>query len=261
MTKLPVLGLAVLTSSAAFAWAADQVKIDRSIIKEPAYQSNAPRYCLLTFGREGTTRVWLVFDSILDGLKPGNAKNYLYVDRNGNGDLTENGERVEAIVHEREMLHTLGPSVPLIKVHLLEFPIGEIKARDGTIYKDVKVIVHPFLGRERPCTVYASVPGSRTQRSELNLVFANRPENAPVVRFGGSMTMRFALGIAQPLSLSDEFNLQAEVGTSGSGPGSFVSLANDTFPIDLQPVAEIEWPHRDPGKPPIKMSVTLNRRC
>jgi hypothetical protein len=73
--------------------------------------------------------------------------------------------------------------------------------------------------------------------------------------------MRFALGVTHSLSLTNEFNLQAEVGTSGSGPGSFVFMQNDTFPKDLHPVAEIAWPRREVGKPPIKMSVTLNQRC
>ena len=75
------------------------------------------------------------------------------------------------------------------------------------------------------------------------------------------MTMRFALGMTPSLSLTEEFNLQAEVGTSGSGPGSFVSMGNDPFPKDLHPIAEIEWPHREANKPPIKMRVTLNQRC
>ena len=75
------------------------------------------------------------------------------------------------------------------------------------------------------------------------------------------MTMRFALGVIQGLSLNEAFNLQAEVGTFGSGPGSFVFMMNDSFPKDLHPVAEIEWPHRETGKPPIKVSVTLTQRC
>jgi hypothetical protein len=75
------------------------------------------------------------------------------------------------------------------------------------------------------------------------------------------MTMRFALGMTHALSLTEEFNLQAEVGTIGSGPASFAFMFNDTFPNDLHPVAEIQWPHREPGKPPIKTSVTLNQRC
>ena len=194
-------------------------------------------------------------------LVPGKDKDYLYVDRNGNGDLTEKGERVQAIVHEDGQPSFLG-GIPSITVTTLEFPIGEIKDSEGTIYKDVKVTVQWYVGRERPCTIYASVAGRGTQRTELHkLVFADRTQDAPVLRFGSPMTMRFALSVSQSLSLTQEFSVQAEVGTIGSGPGSFVSLGNERFPEDLHPVAEIEWPHREASKPPISMSVTLNQRC
>jgi hypothetical protein len=229
--------------------------------KEPVYQSKGPRYCLLTFGREGKTRVWLVFDSVPNPLVPGKDKDYLYVDRNGNGDLTEEGERIDAIVHQVPDGVRLG-GVPPSTMPLLEFPIGEIKDSEGTIYKDVKVMVHWFRGRERPCTIHASAAGRAIQRTEFqNLFFADRPQDGPVLRFGGPMTMRFALGVTPSLSLTEEFDLQAEVGTIGIGPSSFVFILNDTFPKDLHPVAEIEWPHREASKPPIKMSVTLTQRC
>src|SRR4051812_29976418 len=53
--------------------------------KEPAYQTKAPKYGLLRFGPKGEDRVWLVLDG-----------DTLYVDRNGNGDLTEPGDKVAA---------------------------------------------------------------------------------------------------------------------------------------------------------------------
>src|SRR5204863_1502809 len=75
--------LAVALALAAQARAADLDKIERRIAKEPPYQTKAPRYCLLVFGEDAAPRVWLVQDG-----------DTLYVDRNGNGDLTEEGERV-----------------------------------------------------------------------------------------------------------------------------------------------------------------------
>lgn len=60
--------------------ATDLAKIDRTIAKEPAYRTKTPKYGLLVFGPEGKDRVWLVHDG-----------DVLYVDRNGNGDLTEPG--------------------------------------------------------------------------------------------------------------------------------------------------------------------------
>jgi hypothetical protein len=44
------------------AWSADLTEIDRTIRKEPAYQSKSPKYCLLVFGHEAETRVWLALD-------------------------------------------------------------------------------------------------------------------------------------------------------------------------------------------------------
>ena|SRR6266404_4468310 len=67
------------------ALAADLSKIDRTIRKEPTYQSKSPKYCLLVFGPDAAARVWLVLDG-----------DVLYVDRKGNGDLTEDGERIES---------------------------------------------------------------------------------------------------------------------------------------------------------------------
>src|SRR5215510_2344046 len=62
----------------------DLTKVDRTIAKEPAYKTK-PKYCLLVFGPKAKTRVWLVLDG-----------DVLYVDRNGNGDLTDKGESVQA---------------------------------------------------------------------------------------------------------------------------------------------------------------------
>ena len=68
----------------------DYSGIDRTIGKEPAYTAQ-PLYCLFLLDREGKFRVWAVFDKSSPG-----AKHYdvLYLDRNGNGDLTEEGERL-----------------------------------------------------------------------------------------------------------------------------------------------------------------------
>ena len=61
----------------------DLTKIERKIVKLPELKSSQPLYCLLVFGYDANTRIWLVRDDDI-----------LYVDRNGNGDLT--GDRVYA---------------------------------------------------------------------------------------------------------------------------------------------------------------------
>src|SRR5215475_2877580 len=65
--------------------AVDLTKIDWTIRKEPTYRTK-PRYALLVLGKKAETRIWLVIDD-----------KTLYVDRNGNVDLTEEGEIISAV--------------------------------------------------------------------------------------------------------------------------------------------------------------------
>jgi hypothetical protein len=76
---VPALGLILCAVPAR---AVDLTKIDRAIAKEPAYQDK-PKYCLVVFGQKAKFPVWLVRDG-----------DSLYVDRNGNGDLTDKEERI-----------------------------------------------------------------------------------------------------------------------------------------------------------------------
>lgn len=72
-----------LLITCSLAGAADLTKIDRTVAKEPAYKTH-PKYCLLVFGPEPKNRFWLVQDG-----------DTLYVDRNGNGDLTAPDKRAQ----------------------------------------------------------------------------------------------------------------------------------------------------------------------
>src|SRR5262249_14124373 len=99
-------GLAALAVAlaAAPAWSADLTKIERTLTKEPAYQSKTPKYCLLVFGPEAKTRIWLVADN-----------DVLHVSNN-QGDLTAAGSQL--IPGQRF-------------VRRLHFPIGDIATVDG----------------------------------------------------------------------------------------------------------------------------------
>src|SRR5687768_5001074 len=101
-----------------FASAADLASVDRTIKKEPAYQSKSPRYALLVFGPEARDRVWLVHDG-----------DTLYVDRNGDGDLTDDEEKVPT--------KDVGPGGGQ------HFPIGELRIGDRT-HKGLNVSTIPL---------------------------------------------------------------------------------------------------------------------
>ena len=90
---------------------ADLKNMDRTIVKEPKYTSQ-PYYALLVFGPEAKTRVWLVLDGEV-----------LYVDRNGNGDLTEANERVELDVEATKKIKVAPGAYTGMNV----FNIGEVE--------------------------------------------------------------------------------------------------------------------------------------
>src|SRR5262245_45254002 len=104
-----LLALPLLGPLAAPPRAADLSAIPRAITKEPAYKTK-PKYCLVVFGPEARKRVWVVLDG-----------DVLYVDKNGNGDLTEKGE---ALPFVKQPLDTSDPAYPLQEIR--SFSLGDV---------------------------------------------------------------------------------------------------------------------------------------
>jgi hypothetical protein len=95
--------------------------IDGGPKKEPVYQT-APKYLLLAFGPNATARVWLVLDG-----------DRLFVDRNGNGDLTEPGEKIAPKLDKLRDPAEFG----------YRFEIGDVEV-DGKVHKGLSVLVKPL---------------------------------------------------------------------------------------------------------------------
>jgi hypothetical protein len=248
--------------------AADLSKIDRTIPKEPIY-SGSPRYCLLVFGPQAKDRVWLVQDG-----------DTLYVDRNGNGDLTEPGEKVAA---EKNSDH---------EEHEYSFEAGDLTV-GGKVHKGLSVWLRPLkLYADNPSL--AGVPAIRTalkinsnvitalvsldvessrfkgygiggrivQRSGFYdpagvLQFATTPGDAPVIHFDGPLKADF-YGVPPTLWLERDNDVVLVVGTPGLSGGTFAMLDYDkTIPQDAHPTVEVQWP----GDPPVKELFELKKRC
>jgi hypothetical protein len=238
----------------------DLSKIDRTIRKEPAYQTKAPKYCLLVFGPEAKTRVWLVQDGDM-----------LYVDRNGNGDLTEPGERVTGKASRPNVTPAVGrEQQESVEAFKRTFEVGEI-TEPGRSTKHTQLIfeVEEFtiIPRTGPRTtsvdVYTSlrVGGTRPQSAYGAMVLGDRPQEAPVIHFGGPLRV-------QPLIEGQSFkrgenasDLRVVVGTSGLGRGTFAALGNQEIPVEFNPIAEVEFPGKTPGAQPVRARYTLTKRC
>jgi hypothetical protein len=220
--------------------AMDFAKIDRRVAKEPAYK-HPPLYCLALIGPEGATRVWMVLDG-----------DRLYVDKNCNGDLTDDG-----------------PPGELSDV--LDF-FGNTKvSSDGgkTVYQiDVGLMNRPALRdpSQEPFNqiVYVSFPDGRQYGASGDqlkpLRFAAKPQDAPVLHFGGDLRMGFC--VRQPLRKDHEgFKLMACVGTPGSSDGAWVHLMHKSIPKQLQPRVVLEFAPEKSVSEKARVELVLRERC
>jgi hypothetical protein len=227
--QLSRCGSAILTLALAAlpAWSADLTKIERTIAKEPAYQTQTPKYCLLVFGLEAKTKVWLVADGEV-----------LYVDRKGNGDLTEPGNR-----HNRKSRF---------------FQIDGINDANGK-KRSIQIYLRSRADRAR---MDITLDGKRTWYvgSDDNdpLQFADRPQDAPIVHLEGPLTSRFYEDLPTFVP-GYHAELNVSVGTPGLGKGSFASIECCTILTrKVAPIAQITFPHRDAGQEPIRLHAKLS---
>jgi hypothetical protein len=245
--------------------AADLSQIDRSIAREPAYRTQEPRYCLLVFGPEAKFRVWLVQDA-----------DVLYVDRNGNGDLTEKGERVgkkQGVAGNRRwevgdltdggMKHTIHY---VMEMGAAEISVGDARESARIRGRHVRA-VNIWIGvrAERPASDDRPLPkhieyivnGDGTG----NLAFAGRLQDAPIVHLNGPWTFGLQ-DTKQRLVAGQKTNLLIGVGTPGKGAGTFAFVMYpNTIPANAYPVGEFTFPAQDSGSPPLTRTVTFKERC
>ncbi len=252
---------------APLAGAVDLAGIERSIGKLPELTSSSPEYCLLVIGLEANKRVWLVRDGAV-----------LYVDRNGNGDLTEPDERVAA-----------DPENSNSDEQVFYFQAGEIS--DGpTSHKDLRVswskvdhlLKHDYyraildkIESPRACRVSLDVamPGQRgsgvdgrvQQSASLTddrgwLQFGSQPDSAPIVHFGGPWEVRFSGNDRWRIGRTKEVYLV--FGTPGLGPGTMTCTEYEgIIPPSVKPRLRVLYPNADAAGEPIAAEYEFTRRC
>jgi hypothetical protein len=238
--------------------AVDLAKIDRSLRKEPTYESKHPQYCLLVFGQQAKTRVWVVLDG-----------DVLYLDRNGNGDLTDPGERiaaqevyrnseerpdVEVMRHfERncwkageEPVLTCGPEVQWFYILQL---LPRADWHDQGWVTD---------WQEKPFAFAVTTKTGHAQRAQLR--FATSPQEAPILHFDGPRRFVLSDKAGQPrFRPGESCGLFVELHTQGLN--GKVRTESESAPENVHPVAEIEFPPGRPGDDPIRLRVELKGRC
>jgi hypothetical protein len=248
--------------------ATDLTRIDRSIAKEPVYKTRTPEYCLLVFGPEAKFRVWLVRDG-----------DTLYVDRNGNGDLTEPGEKVTADARY---------SKPAENIFI--FQAGDVRV-GGLLHKDLAVTMvklADFADTDEAVKAHVSkdpqargymvaiemeIPGLEGRGAGGRVIqhsvfadyhgllcFAPQPRDAPIIHLGGPLQM--TLFYPQRLQMGQSVDVTLGVGTPGLGAGTMAYIFYDgVIPRSAYPRLEVTYPPARPGEAPLKELYELRGRC
>ncbi len=234
-----LLGLLLLTAPAR---AIDYAKIERILTNEPNYKSRAPRYALLLFGPEVKVRVWVVLD--------GEA---VYVDQNGDGDLTGKDERFGKLSDCKDIAIT----DPDGKTHYVITSISQFSEGNPP---------QPHL------MVNVDIKGPFVYQEYCDAEMGISKEKAPIAHFHGPLAIgpRTILWKVPPklaLKTGEEpTDLPALVGTMDAEHRCWVVVrshkgAASAFPNGVCPAVDVEYPSKTPAGFPVKKHYLLDKFC
>lgn len=269
-TRLLVLLLFAMTLFAAAPLrAAELAAIERTIGKQPAYHTE-PRYCLLLFGAEAKIRVWIVEDG-----------RTLYVDRNANGDLTDDGPPLDPTE-----VRDLGSLAGGPRRWDYDYVLDEIKPATGPAQTKFRLARWNYGEKEDSYGLSVTLhddkhavgktgsdlsPGSAAPDAQapddgismyagwFGTLWADSPAKASVIHFGGPIEPR--------LLREKEFVLDSGVRrlsvcliTPGVGDAGPARLSEYAIPKSTPIHVRIEWPVAL-GSPPLVTTHKLAEHC
>jgi hypothetical protein len=238
---------------------------DRTIHKEPEYQST-PKYCLLVLGAGGDVKVWMVEDG-----------KRLFIDKNGNGDLTDDGQPIEPSNTRKlgdggwDFNYLLdgfsagvGPGVSDFNLRRWNYggsndsyglslaleETGRTPTKEKFLFQDMQF----------PRNLKSSLSGQIPMYAGWFGTFWSRePKEAPVIHLGGPLTPRMLRGKEFVIG-SGKQRLSLAFTNPGSQTGAVSRLSIDAVPSHVIPRLVIKWP-TDTESRPLETSHGLVDRC
>jgi hypothetical protein len=215
--------------------------VERKIGKEPKY-AGTPRYALLVLGANAEAKVWMVEDG-----------DVLYVDKNANGDLTDDGPPISQS-NVREFAAPDGTNADCeYKLDAIT-PASEVKHTDFVLrrwkYGKSEVEYGLSLTLDGKIPMYAGWFGT---------FWAAKPADVPLLHFGGALTPH---KLSQKEFVLDALPAQLDTAfiNNGLGKGVTTYLSIEALPKDVVPEVQIDWPvARDAA--PVRTVEQLTERC
>ena len=198
--------------------------VERKIAKEPKYLSK-PRYALLVFGTKAASQVWIVEDG-----------KTLYVDKNANGDLTDDGPPITPTNVKEWMLEGTAR-------FQFDYVLDEITTAGGA--KHTEFCVHRWNHGEKEDTygILVTVDGQTPMYAGwVSTLWATSPQAVPLIHFGGPLQPKRLLRTKEFVIGSGGVRLSIAFTNPGSGAGARSYLSIDALPQSVKPVVQIDWP-------------------
>jgi hypothetical protein len=211
---------------------------DRTIVKEAKYQST-PKYSLLALGKKGEVKVWMVEDG-----------KRLFVDKNANGDLTDDGLPIEPS-HVRDLGENRWD---------FEYLLDAITPDNGSRHTSFVLRRWNYNDTEDSYGLSLSVEGQMPMYAGwFGTFWSTNREKAPVIHFGGPFTPKLLRRKEFTIGETQE-RLSLCFLNPGSGPGAESRLSIDALPRFVVPELNIKWPTAGGGMP-LRTSHALIQRC
>ena len=232
----------------------DLAKIERKIGKEPGYWSGRPLYGLYVFGPKAGTRIWTVLDR--SWVSRGEY-DILYIDRNGDGDLTGPGERiggkVEGKGEERSVTFEVGeirgPTTEAVATKVRFFNFGE-----GSVGAFLNVRGDHFFSTGFAEAFQAGTPPGQ---------FATKPADAPIFWPGIESPLHFQRrywrGMDPILRIGAGNEFHVFLGHRGVGRATFCAMGESELPAKVPVLATLIY--TDAGGKEKRSSDELRERC
>jgi hypothetical protein len=211
--------------------------LTRTLIKEPKYDS-MPKYAMILLGNSREVQLWMVEDG-----------QRLFVDKNTNGDLTDDGPPLQP-----SNVRNLDA-----KRRDFGYELDTITSTDGSRHTGFDLRRWNYGEPEDGYGLLLSVDGKLPMYAGwFGTFWSTNRETAPVIYFGGPFTPK--------LLRRKDFTIGAERDRlslcfmhPGSAAGADSRLSIDALPRYIVPTLNIEWPTAS-GKP-LRTSHLLSERC
>jgi hypothetical protein len=240
--------LAALTVPAESARAAeppDLSTIPRRVKKEPQYVANQPLYALYVFGPQAKTHVWAVLDKSM-----ADAPHYdvLFFDRNADGDLTADEERIEGKVDGAAIIFNIGSFTDVVSEQThTGLSIRRTEGKDSTVMFRMK-----WCDKVLVRGGYAPEAGPYTQ-------FTATANEAPILWPGADGPFSFQFWQLEPLDIGESEDVRVFLGHRGLGRNTFCAVPDTFLPSEVPVIATLIYRSKDGQKR--RARSDLMKRC